>query len=161
MWIKWKPKSNKYFSDIPKKENFGERPVYEIADNKAPIVAIVTDPEATQTQNKWNTKRISCPRVSLAMPGYVMNLANSLISSVLSERFEEITMQADAPFAAAMAGYSELVKSKDAFQMVVVPKEGKELEGLNALLLEAEKMKRFGFTNAELEKSENQYVEKF
>ena len=159
---KMEAKIKQIFSDIPKKDNFGERPVYEIADNKAPIVAIVTDPEATQTQMEVEYKKDKLPKeVSLAMPGYVMNLANSLISSVLSERFEEITMQADAPFAAAMAGYSELVKSKDAFQMVVVPKEGKELEGLNALLLEAEKMKRFGFTNAELERAKTNMLKNF
>ena len=51
------------------------------------------------------------------------------------------------------ATYSELVKSKDAFQMLVIPNEGREMEGLKAALLEAEKVKRFGFTNSELERA--------
>ena len=72
---------------------------------------------------------------------------------MIGYRFEEITQQADAPFVGAYAAYGELVKSKDAFQMLAIPKEGKEAEGLNALLLEAEKIKRFGFTNSELERA--------
>ena len=54
--------------------------------------------------------------------------------------------------------YGELVKSKDAFQMLVVPNEGREMEGLKALLLEAEKVKRFGFTNSELERAKTDYL---
>ncbi|MBP1663156.1 MAG: peptidase domain protein [Bacteroidetes bacterium] len=159
---KMEAKIKQMFSDISKKDNAGERPVYEIANNKEPIISIVTDPEASRTQIELEYKKDKLPReVKLAMPGYAMGLVNSLISSVLSERFEEMAMQADAPFAGASGSYGELVKSKDAFQMSVVPKEGKELEGLKALLLEAEKMKRFGFTNAELERAKTNMLKNF
>jgi len=76
---------------------------------------------------------------------------------MIANRFEEITQQADAPFVYGAAEYGELVKSKDAFQMIAVPKEGKELEGLSALLLEAEKIKRFGFTSSELERAKTDF----
>ena len=151
---KMEAKIKQMFSDIPKKENFGERPVYEIADNGKPIISIVTDPEASNTQFELEYKKDKLPKeVQLSMNGYMFSTVNSLIASIMAERFDEITMQADAPFAQAYAVYGELVKSKDAFQLAVIPKEGKELEGLNALLLEVEKVKRFGFTNAELERA--------
>lgn len=142
------------FADIPRKENFGERPVYEIKDNREPIVAIVTDPEAQNTQLRIDFKKDKLPpEVQLSMVGYAFNTVNNIIGSALNERFEEISLQADAPFVGAYSTYTGLVKSKDAFINIVVPKEGKELEGFNALALELEKVRRFGFTNAEVERA--------
>lgn len=142
------------FADIPKNPNAGLRPVYPILDNAEPIVSIVKDAEARMTRIELEYKHDVLPdEVKLSMQGYGLSLINSLISTMIATRFDEITQQADAPFVGAYANYGELVKSKDAFQMLAVPKEGKELEGLNALLLEAEKMKRFGFTNSELERA--------
>lgn len=142
------------FSPIPRKENFGERPVYEIADNKEPIVAIVTDPEATNTQIRIDYKKDKLPpQFQLSMGGYMLNTLNSIIGSIMGERYNEISMKADAPFVGAGTFYTALVKSKDALVNLVIPKEGKELESFDALLLEIERMKRFGFTNAEVERA--------
>jgi zinc protease len=147
------------FADIPKKENAGERPVYPILDNAEPIVSIVKDKEARMTQIELEYKHDVLPTdVKLSMNGYFFGVANTLISKMIGYRFEEITQQADAPFVQAYAGYSDLVKSKDAFQLLALPKEGKELEGLNALLLEGEKIKRFGFTNSELERAKTDFL---
>ena len=79
---------------------------------------------------------------------------------MMGYRIDEITQQADAPFVGGYAYYGELVKSKDAFQYLVVPKEGQELAGLKAALLEAEKMKRFGFTNSELERAKTDLLKR-
>ena len=142
------------FADISKKSNAGERPIYPILDNAAPIVSVVKDPEARMTRIELEYKHEVLPtEVKLSINGYYLSVANSLISTMIGNRFDEITQQADAPFVAGYANYGELVKSKDAFQMLAIPKEGLELEGLNALLLEAEKIKRFGFTNSELERA--------
>lgn len=142
------------FSSIPKRANYGERPIYPILSNAAPIVVTVSDPEARMTRIELEYKHDVMPlEMKQSVNGYVINVINSLISKMIGERFDEITQQADAPFVGAYAFYGELVKSKDAFQLLAVPKEGKELEGLNALLAEAEKMKRFGFTNSELERA--------
>ncbi|MBV5281993.1 MAG: insulinase family protein [Paludibacter sp.] len=147
------------FADIPKKENAGERPVYPILDNAEPIVSIVKDKEARMTQIELEYKHDVLPTdVKLSMNGYFFGVANTLISKMIGYRFEEITQQADAPFVEAYAYYGELVKSKDAFQLLALPKEGKELEGLNALLLEGEKIKRFGFTNSELERAKTDFL---
>jgi len=147
------------FADISKKENAGERPVYPILDNAATIVSIVKDPEASMTRIELEYKHDVLPaEVKLSMNGYVFGVTNSLISTMMGNRFEEITQQADAPFVGAYATYGEIVKSKDAFQMLAVPKEGLELEGLNAILLEAEKVKRFGFTNSELERAKTDFL---
>ena len=147
-------KIKEMFADIPRKENAGERPVYEIENNKEPVVAIVTDPEASQTQTRHDYKKDKLrAEVQKSMVGYVMGTVNNIISSVMNERFTEISQQGDAPFVGAYSYYGELVKSKDAFINIVIPKEGKEMEGFKALTLEMEKLKRFGFTNAEVERA--------
>lgn len=147
------------FADIPKKENAAERIVYPILDNDEPIVVMVKDKEARMTRIELEYKHDKMPvAVKKSINGYVIDVANNLISTMLGKRFDEITQQADAPFVGGYAMYGELVKSKDAFQMLVVPNEGRELEGLKALLLEAEKVKRFGFTNSELERAKTDYL---
>jgi len=147
------------FSDIPKKENEAERTIFPIADNQKPIVSVVKDKEARMTRIELEYKHAKLPdAVKLSMQGYAFNTINGLISTMIGNRFEEITQQADAPFVAGYANYSELVKSTDAFQLLAIPKEGQELKGLDALLLESEKIKRFGFTNSELERAKTDYL---
>ena len=149
------------FADIPAKANAGERPVYPILDNEEPIVALVKDKEARMTRIELEYKHDKLPvELKKSIAGYAVGVANSLISTMLGNRFDEITQQANAPFVGGYAFYGELVKSKDAFQMLVVPNEGRELEGLRALLLEAEKVKRFGFTNSELERAKTDYLKR-
>ena len=142
------------FADIPAKANTGERPIYEIQNNIEPIVSYVKDPEAKYTRIDLEYKHDAMPaELKLSINGYMVGVVNQLISNMMENRFEEITQQANAPFVAGFAGYSDIVKSKDAFQMIAIPNEGREMEGLKALLLEAEKVKRFGFTNSELERA--------
>ena len=43
----------------------------------------------------------------------------------------------------------------DAFQVTMVPKAGRETEAYNDLIFQLEKMRRYGFTNAELERVKN------
>ena len=149
------------FADIPAAKNAGERPVYSIENNVEPIVAIVKDPEARVTRIGLEYKHDKLPvEIKTSINGYALGVANNLISSMLGERFNEISQQGDAPFVGGYAFYGDLVKSKDAFQMLVVPHEGREAEGLKALLLEAEKVKRFGFTNSELERAKTDLLKR-
>ncbi len=147
------------FNEIKKDPNEAQRTIFPILNNKEPIVSIVKDKEARMTRVELEYKHDKLPaEVKMSMQGYGFMTINSLISTMIANRFQEITQQADAPFVYGGGEYGELVKSKDAFQMIAVPKEGKELEGLTALLLEAEKIKRFGFTNSELERAKIDYM---
>ncbi len=142
------------FSDIPAKPNAGERPIYPIHDNEEPIISIVKDKEARFTRIELEYKHDVLPlEIKQSMAGYMMDVVNNIIATVMGYRFDEITQQADASFVAGYAGYGNLVKSKDAFQLIAIPNEGQEADALQALLVEAEKLKRFGLTNAEIERA--------
>ena len=57
------------------------------------------DKEARMTRIELEYKHDKMPlEVKKSMGGYVVNLVNNLISTMLGNRFEEITQQANAPF---------------------------------------------------------------
>ncbi len=139
------------FSVVPERENPAPRPIFPLEDNVEPIVAILTDREATTTRIRVDFRhQPMSDRMKASLPGYIVSVANSLIENMFNNRLNEIVQRPDAPFAATYAGYQELVKSKDAFTLLAIPNEGKEAEALQTILTEAERMKRFGFTPGEL-----------
>lgn len=147
-------KLKEMFADIPRKDNFGERPLYYIEDNVEPIVAIVTDKEAAQTSLRIDFKKDKMPKeLAESMIGLSYNMIINLINAVTNERFTDISSKANAPFVAAYTFYGGIVKTKDAYINVVVPKEGQEIEGFEALLYELEKLKRYGVTESELDRA--------
>ncbi|MFA6779844.1 MAG: insulinase family protein [Paludibacteraceae bacterium] len=142
------------FVDIPKRENPTPRPIYQLEDNEKPIVAVITDPEARNTRIDVAYRHAPMSdRAKAGMPGYISMLGNRLIGSMLGQRLDEIAQKSDAPFAVAYAEYGELVRSKDVFEMLTLPHEGRESDALFALLREGERMRRFGFTQTELDRA--------
>jgi len=140
------------WANVPERANRGERPLYSVDDNQEPIVAVVTDKEAQSTRIQLYWKH---PQTPIYMQGtnmsYLLDRCRDLISAMLNTRFEEASMKPDAPFIGAGAGYYELVKLRDAFTAISVAKEGMETEAYASLLYEMEKMRRYGFTESELE----------
>jgi zinc protease len=82
------------------------------------------------------------------MIGQIRDLA----CDILNNRFTELSMDPNASFAGAYFYYGETVKLKDAFIAIVMPKEGRETDAYKDLIFQLEKMRRYGFTNAELER---------
>ena len=140
------------WADVPPRENRGERPLYTVDFNTQPVVAIATDPEGQQTQITIEYLREQLPEmVRGTRVEYTMNIVHSLISAMLKKRFDEITMQPDAACVSMRAYYYEAFKLRDDFKAIAIPKAGRETDALQVLLVELEKMRRFGFTNSELE----------
>lgn len=147
-------KIKRLWKDVPARENRGERPIHPIADNKEPIISIVTDKEAQYTRIDLEYKHDVMPdNVKLSMEGVQKGLIDGIISAVLSYRFDEITQKPEASYVAGFAWYGNLVKSKDGFIMVNIAKPNMEMQAVKDLLIEAEKLKQFGITNAEFQRA--------
>ena len=72
---------------------------------------------------------------------------------MLSARFAEIAQKPDAPFLQAVAGRGPfLARSKENATLAALVKEDGIERGLEALVSEAERVTRFGFTATELER---------
>lgn len=147
-------KLHRLFTDVPKPVNPAQRPYFNLENNSDPIVAIITDPEARQTRIDVSFRHDPQPdRVKASFVGYVASIYQSLIGRMLGQRLDEICQKADAPIASAYAEYDELVRTKDAFTLLAIAHDGHEKEALNTLLIEAERMRRFGFTQSELDRA--------
>ena len=81
---------------------------------------------------------------------YRVNIVESLFSSMLSSRFNEIVQKPDAPFLGAGAGRTSVVRTAEALSLVATVRDGGVEPGLEALFVETERVARFGFTAAEL-----------
>ena len=147
------------FSPIPARSNRGERPRYALPENEETIVAIYTDKEAQFTQLAIEYKHPAMPRELRATDqGYLFSTVNALIRQMISYRIEEITMDPNANFIQAMGGYGNQLGETDAFEFIVIPKDGKEKAAMADMFTQVEKIKRYGFTVSELERARTEYL---
>ena len=141
------------WADVPARENRGERPLYSVNDNEQPIVAIVRDKEAQYTRIEMEFKKPQLPKQFRGTDmSYVQNLAIELVCDMFNNRLSELSMKPEASFVGAGSYYGELVKEKDAFVAVYLAKQGQEMQAYKDLLTQLEKMRRYGFTHAELDR---------
>ena len=144
------------WAEVPRRANFGERPIYTVNHNEKPLVAIITDPEA---QNSRITMEYKFDQLPEALQGtaqeYILNIVRNLACDMLNDRFSELAHDPNASFAGAGCYYGQTAKKMDAFTVVFIPKEGRETEAYNDLVFQLEKLHRYGFTNAELERAKS------
>lgn len=155
-------KIKKLWADVPARSNRGERPLYSVEDNKEPIVAVVTDKEAQQTLTVIYFKHDQIPATMKGTNiSYTMDICNSLICSMLNDRFQELSMKPTCPALGFYANYGEIVKLKDAFIVINSAKEGQEGEAYKVMLTEIEKARRYGFSDDELELAKEEMLSSY
>ncbi len=139
------------FADLKNPTNPRPRTKYSIElINKNQFIA-VTDPEFPSTAAHILIKH---PESIIRNTADLRtNIIHSLYNQMLSARFSEITKQADPPFlyggsyiGGFMAGLATVTSS-------VTAKPGELERGFKAVLTEVERVKKFGFTDTELERA--------
>ncbi len=141
------------WAEVPRRENFGERPIYTVNHNDKPLVAIVTDPEAEGSRITMEYKFDQLPEILQGTAQeYMLSLVRGLVCSMLDNRFSELALDPQASFTGAGCYYGEAAKKMDAFYGISIPKEGRETDAFNDLLFQLEKMHRYGFTQSELDR---------
>ena len=141
------------WADVPARENRGERPLYSVNDNEQPIVAIVRDKEAQYTRIELEFKKDQLPKELRGTNiDYLQTIAIELVCDMFNNRLSELSMKPEASFVGAGSYYGELVKEEDAFVAVYLAKQGQEVAAYKDLLTQLEKMRRYGFTHAELDR---------
>ena len=144
------------FSDIPAAVNPKAKEMHKIPDNDEPIIGIITDPEATNTELTIFWKSEPTPEeLNSTDYGFFLNLLNDYIYLIMSERFNDITSRPGAPFIRASLGIGELCETCEAIFGSVACKDGESVAAFKAFLTEVEKMQRFGFTDAEVQRAKD------
>ncbi|MBE6241648.1 MAG: insulinase family protein [Bacteroidales bacterium] len=150
------------FADIPAVENPQEKIIYELPQNEEPIIGIITDPEATSSSIEVLWKGAPIPKeMANTDQAFIVDLMKSYIYYIMDERFGDITARPDAPFLGGNLGIGRLCTSCEAVFGTVEFKEGDFANAFAAFMTEVEKMKRFGFTDGEVERAKAKILSHF
>ena len=126
------------------------RALYEVPDHAETLFAIARDKEATGTSVSIYNK---LPLRDQGTAGdYRQALVEQLYNAMLNQRFFEITQEPDAPFIGAYSGKGQFIRSKEIYSLGATVKDEGIERGLEALVVESERVTRFGFTQPELDR---------
>jgi zinc protease len=139
------------FSSITKSSaNSRARAQFEVPDHAETLVTIATDREATGTSIEIDWKLP--PRPAGTVAAFRASLATSLYTSMLNARLSEIAQKANPPFIGAGSSYGSLIRTRDIYSLGASVQDGGIERALDAILTEAERVARHGFTATELER---------
>jgi zinc protease len=139
------------FSTIPVAENPREKDLFPIPPHKETLVSIATDAEAQYpVAFVFNKHPLE---ITEKLGDYRESILHSLYNTMINSRLSELTQKADPPFIVGQSTYTELFGPMSVYQSVAVCHNGRIEEGLKAVLLENERVKKYGFTESELERN--------
>ena len=145
-----------HFAHLPQATNPRERIVFPVPDHEESLFAIATDKEAMNTRVAVIHK---LPLQDMSTVGaYRKMIVEQLYHGMLNQRFAELAQKKDPPFLGAFSGKEQFVRSKEVYVLNAgVEDEGIE-RGLEALVVESERVARHGFTPTELDRQKRQLL---
>ncbi len=147
------------FADIPAPVNPKEKVLHKIPDNEEHIVGILTDPELTSSSIEILWKSEPLPKELMNTDiAFMTGILKSYVRLIMSERFTDITSKPDAPFLGASFFVGNLCNSCDATCGNVSFRDGDAINAFTAFMTEVEKMKRYGFTDAEVQRAKDNII---
>ena len=141
----------KKFSAIPKRSNERKEEIFPIPSHKETLMKIVTDKEATNSSASFYIKHPMV--IDETVGGYREMIVRNLYNQMINERLSELTQEANPPFVSAQSGYGGLIGPSDVYTSSITAHPGKITAGLKAVLIEAERVKKYGFTESELKRT--------
>ena len=150
------------FADIPAAENPKPKDVIAIPRDEQPLIGILTDPERTNSTIELLWKTESTPvELNSTDQGFVMDLIESVVAQILSERLDDISSRPDAPFLYAGYGIGNLCETCKVNQLTVAFKDGEYDRALRTVLTEVERMTRHGFTSSEIQRAKDNILSSY
>lgn len=146
------------FSDLRNPVNEKERVKYNVQLSGRNQFMAVTDKEMTATVAQVIIKS---PETGLKTVSDLRNLfVRSLFNQMLAERYGDILQKPNPDFAQGSASINSFLGGLNAYTATVVAKPGKgELEkGFKAVWRETVRVRKFGFTEAELARAKANYT---
>jgi zinc protease len=149
------------FSKIPAVENAPERPFYEIPDNDDPIFGLVTDAEAGQTIIQYMIRHRKSDDGPETFMGYRERYIHELFNSMMGQRIQELVQKGDPPFVMGVVNYGDFARGYETLIAVTMPKPNQEELSFTALITELERVKRYGFTQGELDRAKAEILSRW
>ncbi len=139
------------FARIPARPGRRPRVAYDVPARDSTAVAIATDPEATGTS--VNVYYVKPGRSDPSRAAYRRSLVSQLYAQMLNQRLSELRQKPNPPFIGAGGGEGSLVRNSRVFSLGAAVSDTGILRGFEAVLTEAERVERHGFTGPELERA--------
>jgi zinc protease len=144
------------FSDLKNPVNEKVRTKYTVPLSGSNQFLAVTDKEMPVTVAEVMIKHVA---LSLRTASdYRANIIRELFNQMLDNRFNELSHQANPPFAQGGAAINDFIGGIDSYDLSVVAKPHELEGGFKAAWRETEQLKRFGFTATELERAKASYL---
>ena len=141
------------FSKIPAVENAPERPFFEIPDHAEPVFGLVTDKEADQTDIYYMIRHRKSDGGPETLIDHREDYIQSLFNAMMSLRIRELLQKGEPPFITGGIQFGDSERGYEELTVSLSPNPNQEALGLNAILTELERVKRFGFTPGELDRA--------
>lgn len=154
-------KIKELFSGIKVDANAPKVVAEEVPDNKEAIYIFDKDKEMQMSQVMVMMKHDAVTEEEKGTLGYlVQSYVANAIARMMNQRLAEMTQEESCPFFQAYAddGQYLLSKTKDCFELIGVPKEGKDMETLQILYREAKRALEHGFTATEYARAQADYL---
>lgn len=149
-----------YFGGLKNPPNARVRPVVKVPARQKPEAVATSDGEATNffVQVEYPFLPV---KPDVTESDYRQSLVKGLFTSLLNQRFGELTQSAKPPFLFAQASFSGYGRGYEAFSgFAVAGKDGAD-SALITMTKEIERAKQYGFSNAELERAKKQMLAGF
>ena len=145
-----------HFSGMSAPDDARPRDEYALPELDETQYLIITDPEYPATLSQIVFRQSAEDLNSGAE--FRERLIGNLFYKMLNFRLDDITREADSPFLGAFVSEGQLVRSVN-YQLVGVQvRQGEVLSSLDAALTEVERVRRHGFTAAELERAKSEVL---
>jgi zinc protease len=144
------------FSDLKNPDEPEPRRRYDVPGHPETLYEVVTDPEQPVTVVRLGWKRPAPEEGTIG--SYKEYLEAQLFDQMLNLRLFEASQQEGSALLQASAGRDLLVRSLELFGISALAPEGRSPEALEAILTEVERVRRHGFTAAELERAKSDTV---
>lgn len=146
-----------YFSGLKNPVNEKKRFYADAPARTKDESIVVTDKEATNffVEADYPFYKIK-PDVTLG--DYRNNLVKNLFTTMINQRLTELTKSNNPPFLYASTGFSSYARGYEGFSAFAVAGKSGPDTALNILMHEIERVKQYGFTQPELDRSKKQLL---
>jgi len=143
-----------HFANYQNPKNERPRKTFDVPNHKETFVAIESDKEASSAQVQLMYKDAEAPKPVTSLKDFKDEIAEGLFTSMLNSRLNELTNSATPPFTYGYSYHgSTWARTKEAYQSVAMSQEDKQVDALKVLVRENERVKKFGFTQGELDRA--------
>ncbi len=149
------------FKDCVLDPNAAQVVAEPVPDNEQPIIVIDKDKEQQYSQVTVMFKHEAFPKEMKSDMVYLLtDYMTRMMGNMLNQRLSEKAQEPDCPFLQAYAydGNYLFANTMDAFTLGIMPKEGQVEAATQAVVTEAMRAAKHGFTATEYERAKEEYM---